>query len=64
MLGYQQGHYEVVTRLDGVVLAVPQLETEVSLLSPTGQTIEVPTSRQLDTFKAEIRALRNQGLTK
>ena len=56
VVGYQQGHYRVVTRLDGVTLAVPQIDSEVSLVSRDGHAVPAQRSVQIDQFKAELRA--------
>ena len=56
VLGHQQGHFEVVTRNDGVTLAVPQIDEDVALLTPTGQRAQAPQSTELVTFKALVRA--------
>jgi len=49
--GYQQGHYRVVTRLDGVTLAVPQLDEEVAMLTPGGVSVPAPVSVEIGAFK-------------
>ena len=56
IVGHQQGHIEVVTRLDGVTLAVPQREDDVALLTPSGKSVPVPASVTLDAFKASLKA--------
>lgn len=56
IVGHQQGHIEVVTRLDGVTLAVPQLEDGVNLLTPSGQVVPAPQSIELKAFKANLKA--------
>lgn len=56
IVGHQQGHIEVVKRLDGVTLAVPQQEDGVALLTPSGKAVPVPASVTLDAFKANLRA--------
>jgi len=64
VLGYQQGHIRVVTRLDGVNLAVPQVDEGVRLLTATGQLAPAPRSVRLDEFKASVRNLaRREGRT-
>lgn len=55
VLGHQQGHYTIVTRNDGVTLAVPQLDEDVALLAPSGQRVSAPASIDVATFKAIIR---------
>lgn len=54
VLGYQQGHFRVVTRLDGVTLAVPMVDEGVRLLDRAGRPVAEPQSVRLDTFKAQI----------
>ena len=56
IVGHQQGHFEVVTRLDGVTLAVPRIEDGVSFLTPSGRFIPAPPSTELNTFKGRVRA--------
>lgn len=56
IVGHQQGHFEVVKRLDGVSLAVPRIEDGVSFLTPSGKAIPAPRSRELTTFKGRVRA--------
>lgn len=55
VVGYQQGHYRVVTRLDGVTLAVPQVEEGVRLLTPSGRLAPAAQSVLIDDFKASVR---------
>lgn len=56
IVGHQQGHFEVVKRLDGVTLAVPQVEDGVSFLTPSGRPLSPPASTELNIFKGRIRA--------
>ena len=56
IVGHQQGHIEVVTRLDGVTLAVPQIEDGVNLLTASGRVVPAPKSVTLEAFKANLRA--------
>lgn len=56
IVGHQQGHFEVVTRLDGVTLAVPRIEDGVSFLTPSGRPLPPPRSTELETFKGRVRA--------
>jgi len=56
IVGHQQGHFEVVKRLDGVTLAVPRIEDGVSFLTPSGRSVPAPRSTELDTFKGRVRA--------
>lgn len=54
VLGYQQGHFSIVERLDGVVLAVPQIEEGATLLNKNGRPMAEPVSVPLGQFKAQI----------
>jgi len=54
VLGYQQGHFRVVTRLDGVTLAVPMVDEGVRLLDRAGQAVAAPESVRLEALKAQI----------
>lgn len=54
VLGYQQGHFRVVTRLDGVTLAVPQVDEEARLLRPDGSPLPIPASVELGAFKGRL----------
>lgn len=54
VLGYQQGHFSIVERLDGVVLAVPQIEEGATLLNKNGRLMAAPVSVPLGQFKAQI----------
>jgi hypothetical protein len=56
IVGHQQGHFEVVTRLDGVTLAVPRMEEGVSFLTPSGKPLPAPRSTELGAFKGRVRA--------
>ena len=56
IVGHQQGHIEVVKRLDGVTLAVPQIEDGVNLLTASGRVVPAPKSVTLEAFKANLRA--------
>lgn len=56
VLGYQLGHYRVVKRLDGVTLAVPQVDEDVPFLTPSGKPVPAPASLRFNDFKAGIRA--------
>ena len=57
VLGYQQGHYRVVTRLDGVTLAVPQTDDGMQLISKSGERVPAARSVDIDDFKNHLRAL-------
>jgi len=56
VLGHQQGHFEVVTRVDGVTLAVPQIDEDVAFLTPSGQRAQAPQSSEVGAFKALVRS--------
>lgn len=56
IVGHQQGHVEVVRRLDGVSLAVPRMEEGISYLTPSGKPLPPMRSTELGTFKARLRA--------
>lgn len=53
--GFQQGQYRVVTRSDGVEVAVPALRG-VRLLTPGGQAAPAPRAMRLENLKQSIRA--------
>jgi hypothetical protein len=55
IVGHQQGHVEVVERRDGVVLAVPRIEDEAGLFTPSGQFVPAPPSTELSLFKQRVR---------
>lgn len=64
VLGYQQGHFRIVTRLDGVTLAVPQVDDDTRLITTSGKLAPAPQSVRLDDFKAGVRTLaRREGRT-
>ena len=50
VLGYQQGHFRVVTRLDGVTLAVPMVEDKVRFFTRSGQVGPEPQSVEIGVF--------------
>lgn len=54
ILGFQQGHFRVVTRLDGVTLAVPMVDEGARLLDRQGRAMPEPRSVRLDQLKAQI----------
>jgi hypothetical protein len=53
--GYRQGQYRVI-RQAGVEMAVPTLESGVSLVRPDGQTVVRPKAERLDVLKGRIAA--------
>lgn len=54
--GYQQGHFRVVTRRDGVTLAVPQVEEGARLFTAAGAVAPPAQSEVYENFKAGVRA--------
>lgn len=60
VLGYQQGHFEVVERLDGVTLAVPQIDEGMRLVERSGKLAPEARSLRLDQFKSNVRDLARQ----
>lgn len=56
IVGHQQGHFEVVERQDGVVLAVPRIEDAAGFFTQTGQFVPAPPSTEINTFKGRVRA--------
>lgn len=56
IVGHQQGHVEVVTRQDGVVLAVSRVDEGASLLTPSGQPVPAMPSTELGLFKSRLRS--------
>lgn len=56
IVGHQQGHFEVVTRKDGVTLAVPRMEDDAAFLLPSGKPMPQPRSSELGEFKGRLRA--------
>lgn len=54
ILGYQQGHFRVVTRLDGVTLAVPMVDEGARLLDRQGRPVPELRSLPLGELKARI----------
>ena len=56
IVGHQQGHFEVVERLDGVVMAVPRIEDGAGFYTPSGQFVPAPPSTELSSFKGRVRA--------
>lgn len=59
VLGYQQGQFRVVTRLDGVTLAVPMIDEGARLLDRQGRAMPEPRSVRLGQFKTQL--LRKAG---
>lgn len=57
VLGFQQGHWEVVERLDGVKMAVPRVEDGAALITRDGQLRPEPRSVLLRDLKRYIRQI-------
>lgn len=57
VLGHQQGHYQVVERLDGVVLAVPQVDEGAQYLTRDGRAVGQTRSVEVESFRAGVRNL-------
>lgn len=57
VLGYQQGHWEIVERLDGVKMAVPRVEDGAALITRDGQLRPEPQSVRLRDFKRYVRRI-------
>lgn len=55
VVGYQQGHYRVVERLDGVTLSVPQVEDGVRYLRPDGSAAAVQQSVEIGVFERALK---------
>lgn len=53
--GYQQGQYRLITRSDGVDVAVPALKN-VQLLTASGAPAPMPRAMELGALKASIRS--------
>lgn len=53
--GFQQGQFRVITRSDGVEVAVPALKG-VQLLSASGARAPMPSATTLDNLKQSIRS--------
>ena len=57
VVGHQLGHWEVVTRNDGVKVAVPRTEDGATFLTRDGRTAPEPVTQPLDVFKQNIDRL-------
>lgn len=55
VLGYQQGQFRVVTRRDGVTLAVPQVDEGARFLTIDGKLGAAPRSLEIGYFKQQVR---------
>ena len=60
IVGHQQGHFEVVERLDGVSVAVPQIDEDASLFRPDGTLMRAVQSTELSEFKSRVKSLGRQ----
>lgn len=56
VVGYQQGHYRVVKRLDGVTLAVPQVDAGMRFVDAYGKAAPVQKSVEIGAFKNALRS--------
>lgn len=56
VVGYRLGQYRVVRNRLGEDIAVPTLESNVSLLTADGRTAERPRAMHLEVFKSQIRS--------
>lgn len=54
VLGYQEGQFRVVTRLDGVTLAVPMVDEGARFLSADGKAAPVARSLEISAFRASV----------
>ena len=57
VLGYQQGHFEVVKRLDGVTLAVPQIDEGMAFVHRSGKLALEAQSQPIEQFKQNLHNL-------
>lgn len=57
VVGFQQGHWEIVERLDGVKMAVPRVEDGAALITRDGQLRPEPQSVRLRDLKRYIRQI-------
>lgn len=68
VLGYQEGQFRVVTRRDGVTLAVPMVEENARYVTPDGRPAPEPKSVEINQWKAQIKSLaervRGQAIAK
>ena len=55
VVGFQQGHFEVVNRDDGVTLAVPQIDSNARYFYRNGTRMANPRSMELGAFKSLVR---------
>lgn len=62
VLGYQQGQFEVVERLDGVTLAVPMVEDGARYYTRSGVLMPEPRSTEIGRFKANLRTTARRFL--
>lgn len=56
VVGYRLGEYKIVSRSDGVDVAVPTLDANVALLNRDGSPAERPRAVVLDALRERIRA--------
>lgn len=55
VVGYQQGHYRVVKRLDGVTLAVPQVDDGMRFVNAMGKAAPAQKSVEIGVFKNALQ---------
>ncbi|MFQ5526201.1 MAG: hypothetical protein ACE5GX_08050 [Thermoanaerobaculia bacterium] len=60
VLGYQQGHFEVVKRQDGVRMAVPRTEDGAEFVNRAGQLKGERPSMLLSDFKRGVRRIARE----
>ena len=61
VLGHQQGHFEVVKRLDGVTLAVPQVDNAAQFLTRDGRAVGQTQSVEVEQFRTGVRNLAERA---
>lgn len=61
VLGYQEGQFRVVTRNDGVTLAVPMVDEDARYVTRDGKVSPARRSIEINQFKAQIRDLAEQN---
>ncbi len=64
VLGYRQGQFRLVTRRDGVTLAVPMVEDDVRLLDRDGRPAPEARSVEVGQFKQRVLALHRDRINR